>query len=243
MFECRRSEIFCNLVLSNPQQMKRVINIIVFFLTCSIAYAQDLVKTRDIISDVIDVKNITYEDRVDKVSINSIRKAIQLYKADVFYSYKEDSVFYIDSAGKKKIVSFWDVKRLNLRNYHEETIHIKSDSIKFTESEIKYINDEIATMDRHKWDKGLFADALLIPSDKINKIFTANIFKGWVYLKAKHIYRLYSFAPPIFLRDDTYCLFYYHYGCGDLCGQSEFALYKKEQGKWVKIMPLSESVS
>jgi hypothetical protein len=189
------------------------------------------------------IPKVAYEDRVSKGIINSMREAIQRYKVAVFYCYREDNIFYIDSAGKKKIMSFWDLKRLDLRNYHKETIHIKSDSIRFTEFEIKHINDEIAKMDRYKWDKGLFADALLIPTDKINKIFADNILKGWAYLKAKHIDRLYSFAPPIFLRDNSYCLFYYSYGCGDLCGQGEFALYKKGQGKWVKIMVLTSSVS
>lgn len=223
--------------------MKYFASFIFLSLICSITFAQEFTKAREIISNVINVKNITYQDSISKGAIISMRKSMQVYKVGIFYKFREDSVIYTDSLGKKKVMSFWDVQRLNLRKFYKPIIFIKSDSVKFTESEIKYINEEITKMARYKWDKGLFADALLIPTDKINKIFTDNIFKGWAYLKAKHIEKLYSFAPPIFLRDDTYCLFYYSYGCGDLCGQGEFALYKKENGKWVKWFNLFESIS
>lgn len=218
--------------------MRCLINVIIFFLICPIVNAQDLARTREIISAVIGADNITYQDSVSKGVIMSMRESIQRYRASTFYKFRDDSVIYSDGFGIK-IISVSNSRRFS--NNHIR--YIKLDSIKLSETEIKYIDTKIAEMHRYKWNKELFPNAILIPTDTITKIFGDWRKYGWAYLNKKHIDKLYNFAPPIFLRDDTYCLFYYGYGCGDLCGQGEFALYKKENGKWVKWFSLFESIS
>lgn len=52
--------------------------------------------------------------------------------------------------------------------------------------------------------------------------------------------REYSITKPIFLRKGKYCLFYYSYVCGPLCGQGIFAIYKKTNGKWERWIVLTE---
>ena len=42
----------------------------------------------------------------------------------------------------------------------------------------------------------------------------------------------YNIIPPLFFKNGEYCLFYYDYGCGGLCGYGELAIYKKETNKW-----------
>lgn len=218
--------------------MGRFISFISILLIGSLAHGQDLTKTREFVSSVIGATNITYQDSVSKYAIYNMRKSLNNYKNSVFYKFREDSVIYSDGFGTK-IISVSNSRKFS--NNH--ITYIKLDSIKLSETEIKNIDTEIAEMNRYKWNKELFTDATLVSTDTINKIFGDRRKGGWAYLIAKGISKLYTIAPPIFFRNDTYCLFYYGYGCGDLCGEGEFALYKNEQGKWVKIMSLSSWVS
>lgn len=217
--------------------MKYFLIALFVFLACESSYAQDK-KTQAFVKEVIGQDSFTCADSVSKYAIYNMRKSLNNYKNSVFYKFRGDSVIYSDGFGKK-IISVSNSRKFS--NNHIR--YIKLDSIKFSETEVKYIDTKIAEMNRYKWNKELFAGATLVPTDTINKIFGDRRKDGWAYLNAKGISKLYTIAPPIFLRNDTYCLFYYGYGCGDLCGQWEFALYKKEYGRWVKWFSLFESIS
>lgn len=41
-------------------------------------------------------------------------------------------------------------------------------------------------------------------------------------------------SKPIFLRDGKFCVFFFQIVCGNICGQSSLALYKKRGKRWVK---------
>lgn len=220
--------------------MKNVVNLIVFFLAGLTVNAQDITKTRDIIGAVIGAKNIIYQDSVSKGAINLMREAMKVYKAGVFYGMSHDA---LNDDNKKILIPMPQPKYRDNHKTASEKGKPMIDTLILSQNEVLFIQNELSKMAVYKWPEHIINGAELIPTEKVNKIFADNIFKGWAFLKAKHIDRLYSFAPPIFLRNDTYCLFYYGYGCGDLCGEGEFALYKREKGKWVKIMSLSSWVS
>ncbi|GCC50951.1 hypothetical protein SanaruYs_11700 [Chryseotalea sanaruensis] len=64
------------------------------------------------------------------------------------------------------------------------------------------------------------------------------------FSKTYGYYSLYSLRKPIFLRDNSLCVFYYNYRCGDLCGAMEFAIYKRDEStKWKKWIIIYMSVS
>jgi hypothetical protein len=233
----RDIEINCNLGLPNPIGMKYVLIVLFVFLACESGYTQDK-QLQAFVKEVIGYNIFTCADSVSKYAIYNMRQSLNTYKNSVFYKFREDSVIYSDGFGTK-IISVSNSRKFS--NNHIR--YIKLDSIKLSETEIKDIDTEITKMNHFKWDKELFTDATLVPTDTINQIFGDRRKGGWTYLNAKGISKLYNIAPPIFLRNDTYCLFYYDYGCGDLCGQGEFALYKKENGRWVKWFSLFESIS
>jgi hypothetical protein len=81
------------------------------------------------------------------------------------------------------------------------------------------------------WKATDFSGVRIVEQDTVDAIF--NVYsKHWAYFN-KHIGRDFNeFSMPIFLRNDTYCLFYEANHCGGLCGEGKLALYKKEGGHW-----------
>jgi hypothetical protein len=64
------------------------------------------------------------------------------------------------------------------------------------------------------------------------------------FRKTYGYYSLYSLRKPIFLRDNSLCVFYYNYRCGDLCGAMEFAIYKRDEStNWKKWIVIYMSIS
>lgn len=45
---------------------------------------------------------------------------------------------------------------------------------------------------------------------------------------------VFTFAKPIYIRDNTVCLISFGAMCGDNCGQTEPSFYKKENNEWIK---------
>ena len=187
-----------------------------------------------------------YQDVVGE-GITYLREAIQANKNGLVYSMHTDSLLYIDSAGNRSRVSRKDTYKMHPLPIRARFQQILADSITITSKEKAYINAEIENMGKHIWRQGLVMDAQLITIDSVKNVFdrrkTDRMFDGWTYFRNKGVDRIYSFTLPIFFRNDNYCLFYYDYGCGSLCGEGQVAIYKKVKGKWVKWSVLSSWVS
>lgn len=83
------------------------------------------------------------------------------------------------------------------------------------------------------WPKDLFPNIKFIKEDTVNAIFeNKGVRGGWVYLKEKYGDSFSRFSFPIFLRNNTYCLFYSDNNCGGLCGEGALTLYKLVNNKW-----------
>ncbi len=173
-----------------------------------------------------------YEDSVGRSAINNLNTAMKTYNRNVFYSIRNDSVTYIDSLGKRMIIAKSATYRLNtLNKWRLEGI--VSDSIVITDQERVYINSEIDKMQPgHLWGKGFLGDAERVSDPAIKKITSNTKGDPWHELRGKGFDKSYYFSVPIYLRNDTYCLFYYGYSCGWRCGYGEVAIYKQVNGKW-----------
>ncbi len=93
------------------------------------------------------------------------------------------------------------------------------------------------------WPDNLFPKSRLILYDTITAIFKDRR-RGWPYFN-NHFARsgFHSFTQPIFLRNNSLCIFYSDYSCGGLCGSGEFAVYRKQNGVWIKIISLYSWIS
>lgn len=103
----------------------------------------------------------------------------------------------------------------------------------FTKDEIAFIQKTIKTSS-FKWNTELFGGLKMVSSDTVQMIFKDNA-KGWRYFYKHFGNGFYTFSKPIFLRNDTYCLFYSDYSCGYTCGEGHLNLYKKENNKWIEV--------
>ena len=70
-----------------------------------------------------------------------------------------------------------------------------------------------------------------IPSDTLEAIFNDSK-RGSSYFGEKYKAAIYSFSEPIFLRGGKFCVFYYDYSCGELCGEGNFSIYIKTWLGW-----------
>lgn len=90
--------------------------------------------------------------------------------------------------------------------------------------ERRFIKEEIQKFDSLKWGKNL------IPGEKRLSI-------------AKSVTGGFSITKPIFLRDNTLCIFDYFYECGTRCAEGETTVFKKIDGKWERWMVVYRMVS
>lgn len=188
-----------------------------------------------------------YEDSISKQGISMMREAMQGDRNGIVYSMHTDSLVYIDSLGNKSRVSRQDTYKMLPVPIGARFQQILADSITITKEERTFINTAIDNMSKDIWQQNLILDAQIIAVDSVRRVFDRRIsdrmFDGWTYFRNKGVDRIYSFTVPIFFRNDTYCLFYYDYGCGNLCGEGQVAIYKKVKGKWVKWSILSSWIS
>lgn len=166
--------------------------------------------------------------------MNFMRKGIATAKNNAFYILRSDSVIHIDSFGKRTRTTNYGVRQLKADNQKIE--YITTDSLVLTTKEMAYINDQINKMITHTQTKDLLPDFTFVPKDTVTNAFAQSRLGRWKYFENKSIY---NFGVPIFLRQYTYCFFYYGYGCGGECGEGYFYIYKKVKDKWERWLMLS----
>ena len=105
---------------------------------------------------------------------------------------------------------------------------LKSQTIKFTAEEKLLIKSQIE-MPGKKWLTKVFEE--LPVTTRLDTIYT------------KRDYLILNFSRPVFLRDNSLCVFYQSYSCGGLCGHGQFGLYRKFKGKWVQVSTFFQWIS
>jgi hypothetical protein len=93
------------------------------------------------------------------------------------------------------------------------------DTLVLSPDELAFIGQELKNQ-QHDWLTSCFPTTRLISKHSADSIYSTSI------------YRLHSISRPIFLRNNSLCLFYSDYACGPLCGGGSLSFYKKENGKW-----------
>ena len=128
----------------------------------------------------------------------------QFFKDDTLKSYVKQS-----TTGSKDFLCAID-----------ESNFLDNDEIKHANEQLKNIDDFIWTEDLYK-NINIISDSSFLKSDKDQLVeeLKANIF---------------VISNPIFIRNGTYCIFFYRVVCGNICNESDVSLYVKEDGKWLK---------
>ncbi len=223
--------------------MTSVISLVLLCLFCTVAIAQSDLISKKSINEIITEKGIVYQDSISKFAIRIMHEGLWYPKSHVFFKESADSVIYTNASGKQTAMSRAKATPLVLKENGARMRPVSLDSMTMSVEEMKYINAEIDKMGSHKWNKGLFENSQMIATDTVSAIFKDWKNRGWGYMYKIGIRKFYTIAKPILLRQGSFCLFYHAYSCGGLCGYGEFALYKKENGKWVHWVAISSWIS
>ena len=117
--------------------------------------------------------------------------------------------------------------------YQNRVDWISRDTANFSKEDIQELKAKVPNTIQ-QWTKVHFPKATLISYDTFKAIFKDS-YKGWTYFSLHYGTRLYTISKPIFLKNNTYCLFYHGYTCGILCGSGKISLYKLELNKWIEV--------
>ena len=128
------------------------------------------------------------------------------------------------------------------REFNRCTNSIFYDTTLFTEAEQDLIKSQINKPLLKKWNERLVEKVKIISRDTLDVIFKERN-KSWQYFYRHFGRRFHSFCAPIFLRNNTLCIFYAEYGCGSLCGAGQIQLYKKEGDVWKPVKSFCDWVS
>jgi len=123
-----------------------------------------------------------------------------------------------------------------LRNNQSEAMLI------LTKVDKEHIYNELRKLNQRFVDKGLLRKSCFLPKEKLDLILK-DPFSGWADFYKKYGKGYYSFSKPIFIRDNSICIFFFNFDCGVLCAKGELSVYKKSGNKWVKWFILNEFVS
>lgn len=108
----------------------------------------------------------------------------------------------------------------------------------FDKDEISSIKKEISKPKIENWQQFLDFKGSCLSQDSLDRIIKNNYLRlhnGWDYINRYLGNTIASISSPIFFRNYEYCLFYSEYSCDFKCGGGEAVIYKKENGKWIKL--------
>lgn len=150
--------------------------------------------------------------------IKTKRKPIVLPELDTF------SVWRIKEELKPNIYII-DLKQMIFEERNTDTLN-KVDTLKITIPERVYIDSCLAALLTFQWTKprleGIGLSAFTLPGTEKAKKIVPRWRKG-----------TYTLMPPIFIRNNSLCFFFYRYSCGPLCANGSLSIWKKQNKRWV----------
>ncbi|PJJ84111.1 hypothetical protein [Mucilaginibacter auburnensis] len=216
--------------------MKYYIATLCLVLLIKSTYGQDYLREKNFINQVIIKKNIVYQDSLSRASSEYLQYHLKYARELIFSKRDADSLIYIDSAGREtRMIRSKAMARMEANERpgvsNGRILPIIRDTIILSEQEITHILSQFEKESKRKWNEDLIPGARQINTDTINAVFKDRIW-GWEKMHNKGVPSIHTFGPPVFIRDDKYCIFYSDNTCGYRCGSGKLAIYKKENGKW-----------
>jgi len=163
-------------------------------------------------------------------------KASYKFVRNVITSEKNEKIIYSDSITSDIINQ---IKDALFNPQHKSGFNLNT-------KEKRYVKSELNKMKKFVWSDSLFKNSILIKQDSINYAFgksNKSRIDGWGYFNTHFGPGYYDFSKPIFIRNNTICIFYRGYHCGWLCGEGYVGIYVRKGNKWVIKQAISSWIS
>jgi hypothetical protein len=156
-------------------------------------------------------------------------------KADAQNTYlvnaKQFTTYFISTQIKDSIILSEQVDEGFLKKCRSSLL---TDTALFSEAERQKITVELDDPLIQNWTEGVLGIKVrVIHADSIRSVFKDHHrLADWQSFYARYGKSYFTFSAPIFLRNNTLCIFYSGNNCGSNCGEGNVCLYKKVGNDW-----------
>lgn len=149
--------------------------------------------------------------------------------------------FYLPQLNKYQIA---ELKKL----FKSDTLHHlrlnRTDTAKFMLLSAKdkvNINQQIEKLAAQKLPQKVLPQFEFLDPDTLKSFGPWHTF--WQTVHQKGINGYYTFSRPIFFSNEKYCVFFWDFSCGSLCGYGNISIYRKTKVGWEEYIVLSNWIS
>lgn len=154
---------------------------------------------------------------------------------------KRKGNFYLSQLNKYQIAG---LKKL----FKSDTLHHlrlnRTDTAQFMVLSAKdkcIINQQIDELAAQKLPKKILPELEVLHPDTLKSFGPWHTF--WQTAHNKGVNGYYTFSRPIFFNNGKYCVFFWNFNCGNLCGYGDILIYRKTKLGWKKHIVLSNWIS
>lgn len=210
--------------------MKRILFFLSFLILLTAAYAQK----KPVARPAAKAKTST------KATLKKTSKAPAARTADPYNKLAQEFLLFIrkDQPKKDSLILVDKLAGLGSPLCMEQ---LAADDF-FTEKETGYIAGKMSDPGFSLWKQSFLPYARIIEESTLKAVF-ADKNQSWKLFQKEYGLGYYTYTAPVFLRNNTYCVFYYDYHCGPLCGYGELVLYKKTKKGWQREKSICKWIS
>lgn len=227
--------------------MKRIFTLILISLFCTAAYAQNK-------NSILEKEQAFIMSYLNNYGNRFIGQPFILYNKPIYYTDALDLGTYrlmeeklindtVPGYRIEKDSFMWEVKQLDYAI--SGTVENKDPLLIFTPAEKLHIREEVKKMcgKAKLWNEKDFGiNSILLNLDTLRTLIGPQGL-GWPDYHKKYSSGYFTFSKPIFLRNDTICIFYCAYSSCILCGGGELSVFEKNNGKWKRLSTIARWIS
>ena len=176
-------------------------------------------------------------EKQEKEFLNWFFREHQKLNGKVFYlaAIATDKLSYLRSAVHADTLYAEFPPEEGIQNYRKDTLV-------FSVTDRALLQREMKSLKSQNLPDQCFEGGKMLSTDSL-KLYAKDNLDFWGNLAKNKMNSFWMFSRPIFLRDQTICVFNYSNYCGFKCAYGKTAVYEKRHGRWRRLMVLSSWIS